>query len=85
MQQYKKEFISYFLECNNRKGSWIDQEIIRLEKDLDKVEFHLERSSLSKIQRKSYTKKRNSLRLFLERAEVTFQRNNALNYQSLIK
>ena len=73
MQQHKNHIFSIFLECNNRKGSWIDQEIIRLEKDLDKVEFHLERSSLSKVQRKRYTKKRNNLRLFLERAEVTFQ------------
>ena len=61
-----------FLECNNHQGSWIDQEINRLNDILDKVEFHLERSTLSPIQRKRYLKRRDNTRLFMERAEVTF-------------
>ena len=62
----------YVLECNNRQGSWIDQELARLNKILDKVEFHLERSTLSQIQRKRYLKRKDNLILFIERAEVTF-------------
>ena len=67
--------MKYFSECNNNEGSWIDQEIIRLEDILEKTEFHLERSTLSAIQRKRYTKRRDRTRKFLAKAEVNFNTN----------
>ena len=59
-----------FLECNTNEGTWIEQEIIRLEDILDKTEFHLQRSSLTAVQRKRYIKRRENTRKFLERAQV---------------
>ena len=68
--------VTFIIDCNNRKGTWIDQEVNRLENDLDKVEFHLQRSSLSQIQRKRYSKRRDNLRSFLQKAEVRFQKSS---------
>ena len=68
--------VTFIIDCNNRKGTWIDQEVNRLENDLDKIEFHLQRSSLSQIQRKRYSKRRDNLRSFLQKAEVRFQKSS---------
>ena len=63
-------FLNIFLECNTNEGTWIEQEIIRLEDILDKTEFHLQRSSLTAVQRKRYIKRRTNTRKFLEKAQV---------------
>jgi hypothetical protein len=74
--QNKIILLKYLSECNNNQGSWIDQEIFRLEDILDKTEFHLERSTLSAIQRKRYTKRRDRTRKFLAKAEVFLSLNS---------
>jgi hypothetical protein len=75
-------------ECNTNDGTWIEQEIIRLEDILDKTEFHLQRSSLTAVQRKRYLKRRDNTRKFLMKAqdmeaECSAERNEGLNASNL--